>query len=311
MHRILTALLCFAMGLNIASAKRIADTNSDVLHVGSFNVWGDKQRNNVIKKGNAPQLRSWANGRDAVAQMIVDANWDIFGVQEACPTVRKELPQLVKRNGGRYKWWFALPGEYDPAKPSKHLANGIVYRKSRFKMLDTDISWISDTPTRSSYNKGDKIHKRVIGSALMRDKRTGKLFIFTATHGPLRCADSAENAQIIIDRIRLFNKDQLPTILVGDMNAQPHSAFSARLRTAFDDTQDIATRKSEVRGTVNGSRPLEGVPGPRCIDYIYVGSADGSHSVSEHNVFINRYEIGGKMFYPSDHCPIGAHITFK
>ena len=300
-HLTLLAALCTSLLLSAQTPE---------IHAGSFNVWGHTQRNNVIRKGDAPQLRSWQNSREAVAQMVIDADWDIFGVQEAGPTVREELPRLVKRAGGRYGWWFALPGELDPAKPGKNLANGIAYRKNRFKMLATDISWISDTPEQSSYNRGDKIHKRTIASALMKDKRTGKLFIFTATHGPLRCADNADNAQIIIDRIRLFNKQDVPMILVGDMNAQPHTAFSQRLRTAFDDTQDAARIKSEVKGTVNGPQPRTDNP-TRCIDYIYVGGQKDSYEVLQHKVFVNRYNIGGQMFFPSDHCPVGARIIFK
>ena len=279
----------------------------DAIHVGTFNVWGSVQRDNQIKKGRAPQLRSWANGRDAVAQMVVDANWDIFGVQEAGPTVREELPRLVKRKGGKYKWWFAEPGEYNPAKPGQHLANGIAYRKSRFKMLDSDISWISNTPERSSFNSGDRIHKRVIGSALMKDKRTGQLFVFTSTHGPLRSSGNADNAQIIIDQIARFNTKNVPTILVGDMNAAPHQAFSVRLRTAYDDSYDVATTKPENRSTTNGSRP-RATRSKYCIDYIYIGGPAGSYRVLEHKVFVNRYEIGGEMFFPSDHCPVGAVI---
>lgn len=298
-------ILCSVCGFLAAQPR-------EEIHVGSFNVWGGVQRDNQIRKNMAPQLRSWANGRDAVAQMVVDANWDIFGVQEAGPYVREDLPRLVKQKGGKYKWWFALPDVFDPAKPGKNLANGIAYRKSRFKMLDNNISWISPTPDRSSYSSGERVHKRPIASALMKDKRTGRLFIFTSTHGPLKSANNAENAQIIIDRIRLFNKKGLPSILVGDMNALPHQQFSAQLRTAYDDTQNIAVRKSKVRGTTNGSKPRAGLPNnDRCIDYIYVDKATGPHSVSEHNVFVNRYEIGGQIFYPSDHCPIGARITFK
>lgn len=294
---LLTFILAFVSGDLMASPN-------DEIHVGTFNVWGSVQRDNQIKRGRAPKLRSWKSGRDAVAQMIIDADWDIFGVQEAGPIVRKELPRLVKRKGGKYKWWFAQPGD---TRPGKDLANGIAYSR-RFKMLDTDISWISTTPDRSSFSITEQHHKRPIATALMKDRRTGKLFVFTSTHGPLKGANCAEHAQILIDRIALFNKKGVPSILVGDMNAKPHQAFSAKLRTVYYDTQDIATKLSKVRGTTNGSRPRKGLPGPTCIDYIYVDRASGQHSVTEHNVFVNRYEIGGEMFYPSDHCPVGARI---
>ena len=295
---LLFSIFFFACGNLIASPK-------EEIHVGTFNVWGSVQRDNQIRRGRAPQLRSWVNGRDAVAQMVIDADWDIFGVQEAGPIVRNELPRLVKRKGGRYKWWFAQPGD---TRPGKDLANGIAYRKSRFKMLDNDISWISTTPDRSSFSITEQHHKRPIATALMKDKRTGKLFVFTSTHGPLKGAQCVDHAQTIIDRIALFNKKGVPSILVGDMNAKPTQPFSARLRTAYHDTQDIATKLSKVRGTTNGSKPRKGLPGPTCIDYIYVDRASGQHIVSEHNVFVNRYEIGGEMFYPSDHCPVGARI---
>ena len=92
MKRLTITLLLLAVALSVAASER-----STTIHVGTYNVWGNRQRNSMVYKyKKAPESRLWENSRDILAQMIVDANWDIFGVQECGDLVRKELQKLVK-----------------------------------------------------------------------------------------------------------------------------------------------------------------------------------------------------------------------
>ena len=96
MKRLLLTVLLLFVALGISAKEQVAE-----IKVGTYNVWGNKQRNSMVYKyKKAPESRLWSNSRDIVAQMIVDADWDIFGVQEGGDLVRKELPKLVKQKGG-------------------------------------------------------------------------------------------------------------------------------------------------------------------------------------------------------------------
>ena len=96
------AFIVFAIPAEGRSRNKEVSTD---ITVGTFNVWGNRQRNKLVNvEKRAPQERLWENSKDIVAQMIIDADWDIFGVQEGGNLVRQELPQLVKEKGGKYEW---------------------------------------------------------------------------------------------------------------------------------------------------------------------------------------------------------------
>ncbi len=306
--RRVTILILALVSIFLASGKS-SKVQEATIHFGTYNVWGNRQRNSEINKyKRAPQERSWENSRDIVAQMIVDAEWDIFGVQEGGNLVREELPKLVKQKGGRYKWWFQRPDPSVPAKGDKNLANGIVWRSDRFKLSNKQVFWLSPTPDTPSKAWEEKVrHWRFVMSATVKDKKTGVEFIFMVTHCPLMRSTREKSAKLIIERERQMNPEGKVVVLVGDMNSQPHMPFSQIIKTHFTDSRDIAKQRSEVSGTFNGSRVSEKMPS-RTLDYIYIRGDETKYEVLEHKVFTDKYEVNGKSFFPSDHCPVGAKV---
>ena len=287
---------------------------STEINVGTYNVWGNRQRNTqVYKEKNpekkAPQERLWENSKHIVAQMIIDANWDIFGIQEGGNLVREELPQLVKEKGGEYEWWFQQP---DPSIPdsedTKNLANGMAWRKDRFEVTNKQVFWLSPTPDTPSKAWEEKVrHWRFVMSATVKDKKTGLEFIFMVTHCPLMQSTREKSAHLIIEREKLLNPDNKVVIFVGDMNSQPEMPYSQIIRTHFTDTRDLSVKKPIGTGTMNGSG-LRTTPLTRTIDYIYIRGNELQYKVKEHKVYLNQYRVGDKLLYPSDHCPVGAKI---
>ena len=287
---------------------------STEINVGTYNVWGNRQRNTqVYKEKNpekkAPHERLWDNSKHIVAQMIIDANWDIFGIQEGGNLVREELPQLVKEKGGEYEWWFQQP---DPSIPdsedTKNLANGMAWRKDRFEVTNKQVFWLSPTPDTPSKAWEEKVrHWRFVMSATVKDKKTGLEFIFMVTHCPLMQSTREKSAHLIIEREKLLNPDNKVVIFVGDMNSQPEMPYSQIIRTHFTDTRDLSVKKPIGTGTMNGSG-LRTTPLTRTIDYIYIRGNELQYKVKEHKVYLNQYRVGDKLLYPSDHCPVGAKI---
>ena len=303
------ALLILALGALLTVSAKGNNTAETTIHVGTYNVWGNRQRNSEInKKKKGPQERLWENSRDIVAQMIVDADWDIFGVQEGGDLVREELPKLVKQKGGKYKWWFQRPDPSVPANEDKNLANGIVWRKDRFKVTNKQVFWLSPTPETPSKAWEEKVrHWRFVMSATVKDKKTGLEFIFMVTHCPLMRSTREKSAKLIIEREKQMNPENKVVVLVGDMNSKPDMPYTQVIRTHFTDTRDIAKVRSEVSGTFNNSSVSENMP-TKTIDYIYIRGDKPSYEVIEHKVFTNQYKVGDYLLFPSDHCPVGAKI---
>lgn len=313
MKRLILIIIAAAIALSSNAGPRQETNYSMDINVGTYNVWGNLQRNRLVNKNKiAPQERLWENSRDAVAQMIVDADWDIFGVQEGGNLVRKELPKLVKQKGGKYKWWFQRP---DPSisdrKDTKNLANGMVWRSDRFKVSNKKVYWLSPTPDTPSKAWEEKVrHWRFVMSATVKDKKTGLEFIFMVTHCPLTMSVREKSAKLIIEREKLMNPENKIVILVGDMNSQPKMPFTQIIRTHFSDTRNIAKVKSEISGTMNGAE-VRNTPKNLTIDYIYIRGNKLKYEVLSHKVYTDRYMIGDKLLFPSDHCPVGAKITLS
>ena len=302
---IVTALVA-AMAVD-AKPKQGAEAE---IKVGTYNVWGNKQRNSMVNKHKAaPADRLWENSRDIVAQMIVDADWDIFGVQEGGNLVREELPALVKAKGGkRYKWWFQRPNPAIPEKEDTNLANGMVWRSDRFKVSNKQVYWLSPTPDTPSKAWEEKVkHWRFVMSAKVKDKKSGLEFIFMVTHCPLMKSTRIKSAKLIIEREKQMNAEDDVVIFVGDMNSEPQMPYSEIIRTHFTDTRDIAKRKSKYSGTMNGAEVREEVKNRR-IDYIYIRGSKLKYEVLRHDVLVDKYKVGDKLYFPSDHCPVSAVV---
>ena len=304
MKRLLLTLLLLFVALGIVAKERTAE-----IKVATYNVWGNKQRNSMVYKyKKAPESRLWENSRDIVAQMIVDAEWDIFGVQEGGNLVREELPKLVKQKGGKYKWWFQRPNPAIPESEDTNLANGMVWRSDRFKVSNKQVYWLSPTPETPSKAWEEKVkHWRFVMSANVKDKKTGIEFIFMVTHCPLMRSTREKSAKLIIEREKAMNPENKTVIFVGDMNSQPEMPYSQIIRTHFTDTRDIAEVKSEVTGTMNGAEGVKINP-KRTIDHIYIRGNNPKYKVLEHRVRVDKYQVGEDLLFPSDHCPVEATI---
>lgn len=282
------------------------------IKVGTYNVWGNKQRRSMVYKyKTAPTDRLWEHSRENVAQMIVDADWDIFGVQEGGSLVREELPKLVKKRGGKYKWWFQRPNPAIPESEDTNLANGMVWRSDRFKVSNKQVYWLSPTPDTPSKAWEEKVkHWRFVMSATVKDKKTGLEFIFMVTHCPLMKSVNEKAAKLIVEREKMMNPEDRTVIFVGDMNSRLDSPYTNIIRTRFTDTRDIAKQKSDVSGTMNGAEVRE-TPKDYTIDYIYIRGSKLKYEVLRHDVLVDKYKVNGKEYFPSDHCPVSAVVKLK
>lgn len=160
------------------------------LRVGSYNLWRSD-----LGKGEY----QWNLRKDKLARAIADIDFDIFGIQEVDTTIQRELPSLVEKEGGDYSWFVVSPYSEDGVGSK---AQGIVYRKSRFEMLESHRFWLSPTPDVMSSGWDEMKFKRGACCAIFRDKVSGMKFFFMMSHMPLGHEANANSAPIIIERAK-------------------------------------------------------------------------------------------------------------
>lgn len=307
--------LLFAMALVFAFAAdaKPKQTSDELnLRIGSYNVWSHSARKWQIRKKATTESRNWDNSKKAVAKLIVKLDCDILGMQEVTDVCRDDLKKLVKKSGGKkYNLWWV--NTY-PEGHKSVVGNAVFYDKKKFKFSNQNIYYFSPTPEEMSKGWDCKRHYRAALTAEVTHKASGKKFFFIATHGPLKKEANGHAGRLLVEFDKKYNKEGLPTIVVGDMNARPGQTFHNNMLQHYEDCFLVAEKKCGTIGTFNSSAGTDkNFTNPnRRIDQIYVHSTDkGKIEVKEYKVNRDKYKIDGEMRYPSDHNPVYVDLKIK
>ena len=309
MKKILLLLAAFA-AVVVADAKpKQKELN---LRVGTYNVWAHYARQGLVKKGKALPERSWDNSKEAVAKLIVKLDCDLLGMQEVSGVCRDDLANLVKKNGGKkYKLWWV--NTY-PEGHKREVGNAVFYNKKSLKLENQAIYYLSPTPKVMSKGWDEKRYYRAALTTVVTHKKSGKKFFFVATHGPLAKGAKGPAGDVLVEIDKKYNKEGLPTIVLGDMNSRPGDPFHVNMLKHYEDAFLVAEKKCGTIGTFNsaaGSEKNFGISNRR-IDHIYIHSTDkGAIKVKSYEVNRDKTEINGVKVYPSDHNPVTADLTIK
>ena len=237
--------------------------------------------------------KEWQKRIALVVRTIRNAQPDIFGVQEA-----------------HYKWMKALisafpdysyvgVGRDDGKKKGEFSA--VFYLKEKFRCLDSGNFWLSDTPDKPG--KGwDAACVRICSWAKLKNKTTGKEFVFMNTHLDHVGAVAMQNGAELIAQKGVEIAGDYPVIVTGDFNVTPDSAPCKVIKDAgFVDCRDAAG-ETDKGITYHGYMP-DGSDGQSVIDYVFVRG----------DVYVRRFKVVKKMIdgmYPSDHHPVVADLEF-
>lgn len=268
------------------------DREPSPLRVGTYNLWRSD-----LGKGEYV----WQNRRDKLARSIRDIGFDIYGIQEVDTTIQRALPALA---GDEYKWFIFSPYSQD-GKGNK--AQGIVYRADRLKMLESHFFWLSPTPDVMSSGWDEMKFRRGACCAMFKDKVTGRKFFMMMSHMPLGREANMMSAPIIIDRARQYNRKNLPTFFVGDLNTRDDRPSSASFREHWSDTFLYLPeeQKDGPSGSFNGHGTNTDMESAPRIDFIYF--SEGSLTPLKYVCFDRQYD----GIYPSDHCPVYADFQIN
>jgi len=245
-HKILLILIVICCNALIINAQRI--------NVATYNI-----RN--ANAGDVTRGNGWKQRCPVVTQLIQFHDFDIFGSQEVFKSqlddMLNAMPEYdyigVGRDDGKEK------GEYSP----------VLYKKSKFKLLDSGHFWMSQVTDRP--NKGwDAALPRICCWGKFKMKEGGKSFwLFNLHMDHIGVVARSESAKLILERIKsMCGKD--PVILMGDFNVDQHNEAYLLLNSSgvMKDVYDITGLKYALNGTFNNFDP--NLITDKRIDHIFV-----------------------------------------
>jgi endonuclease/exonuclease/phosphatase family metal-dependent hydrolase len=241
----------------------------------------------------------WDARKSQVYEVIADQNPDFFGMQEAllhqCKDVEKALRSYrwigVGREDGKNK------GEFSP----------LFYQRKKWKLLESNTFWLSDTPDLPS--KGwDAALPRIVTWGKFEEKKTGKIIYVFNTHFDHRGVEARiYSAGLIRQKIQEIAGTH-SFLLSGDFNVNPSSqAYLTLTRpdeqlTVFDSKLLSLSNPQGPRGTFSGFKVRENLPRDQ-IDYIFCSQ---DFDVSGFEVIIKSRD----GLYASDHFAVVARVYY-
>jgi endonuclease/exonuclease/phosphatase family metal-dependent hydrolase len=238
---------------------------------------------------------AWPNRKEYFASQLAFYEPDIFGIQEALPHQVTEIAALLP------KYNYVGTGRDGIGKGE---SSNIFFKKDRFKVLQENTFWLSETP--DTISKGwDAALNRVCTYALLKDDKSKQIFWVFNTHldhmGELARTNSI---QLILSKIKELNTKNYPVFFMGDFNSEPTEERIINLKKQMNDSHDISEEKPfGPSGTFNAFRHNEAVT--KRIDYIFL-SKDCPFKVKKYAVLSDSKDLK----YPSDHLPVYIELKF-
>lgn len=288
----LAILMSLMTLISCGASHKAQKTDDSKIKIASYNVWISK-----IGKGD----NAWEFRKDRLAKSIVDLDADVIGMQEVDTRIQEELPALLSKHGAPdYEWYVFSPYSED-GKGNK--AQALMYRKDRFKIVESRYFWLSETPEVMSKGWDEKKFYRGAFYVIIKDMNTGKKFFLMHSHFPLGQQARARAADVIVAMEKKYNTKGLPSFLIGDLNNLPEAEGSQILRTHWSDSFLVLPQelKEGSVGTLNSADVNRDMDKARRIDYVYFRNTDAP---LKYGCFNNKYD----GFWPSDHCAVYVEI---
>lgn len=242
-------------------------------------------------------VNQWPNRKDKVVALINKYNPDVIGVQEA---LHHQLQDLLRMLPG---YSYCGVGRDDGKELGEYSA--ILFRNSRFGLLDTKTFWLSETMDLPGSKSWDAAITRVFTTARFFDRKTQKNFTMVNTHFD----HIGKEARLMSSRIiksylagmesgsnSSGERTSIPVIVSGDFNSEPTD----------EPYVNMVNEKDEL--VLFDSRPASSTAGTFCdfkvgsmicktIDYVF-------HSKEW---VVRNYQVindNDGTYYPSDHLPV-------
>lgn len=275
MSRIIVVALSLVIG---AAAQRDAPP----LQVVTFNV----------RFGTAPDHQhAWPHRREFVQDVVARLAPHVLGLQEALgfqlEAIAESLPGHrvlgEDRRGGTADEYSAL-----------------LVDETRLEIVEHGQFWLSERPDAVASMGWDAALPRICTWAVLRDRQSDARFQVLNTHFDHR-GSKARHESALLMVARAAQRD-LPTVLMGDLNAGVESAPLRALRAAgYADTRALRHPDAPPVGTFTNFTKIVGT---QRIDHILVR---GPWVTTEAEIV--QWQRDGR--FPSDHLPVRATLVLQ
>ena len=216
------------------------------LDIISFNIrcCDDKNGNSIEER--APRLN----------KIISQYEPDLIGLQEYRPKWEEHIDKYF---GDKYEVFAKYRAE------SEKEASPILWRKDKFECIKTGYFWLSDTPDVESKGWDERFDCfRMCVYVLLREKQSGKMFVFMNTHFGIGDDGQIKSVKLIEEYFKKFSS--YPAFIVGDFNMTPDCVGYAAMTDKFIDVNAATTNDLGI--TYHGYYS-EGINGMH-IDYCFI-----------------------------------------
>lgn len=292
MKRILILLL-LTISASIVSAQNFT--------IASYNI-------RVSNDNDTRQGDGWDKRHIVLCDQIRWHDFDIFGAQEV---TRPQLEDML----ARLPEYDFVGGGRDDGKMKGELSP-ILYKRDKFKILDSGMFWISENPEAVGVKGWDAQLPRICTYAHVEDKATRTRFWFFSLHMDHVGVEARREGAKLLQRKVAEMCGNEKAVVVGDFNVnQNNEAYRTMLTNGMlADAYDVTRYRFSSNGTYQGFDSAEYTA--ERIDHIFVTK---DITVTHFAILTDAYwseegEAQDKKHIrrvPSDHYPIAAKIVLK
>ncbi len=230
---------------------------------------------------------SWQDRREDVVNLIIKHQASIIGIQEAL------VNQLVYIDSSLTNYTYIGVGREDGM--SKGEFSPIFYDTTIYKVKISATFWLSETPDSISVG-WDAALERICSYGLFENRKSGKQFwIFNTHFDHIGKKARSNSARLIIQKIEELTTDNLPVLLMGDLNSSPKEKPIRIISKEMNNASASAMEPlSEASKTFNGFSENDEW---KRIDYVFTRGI----KVTSYSVIDERRENNS---FISDHFPI-------
>lgn len=251
-----------------------------------------------IRLGSADDgENSWHYRKEKVFELLNYYEADFIGLQEV---QQFQLDEIIA-NTTDYAFIGVPREEGEWAEYSC-----ILYNKNKYKLVEQNTIWLSETPEKISKGWDAACHRIVTYGKFKSLATKQKLWILNTHFDHVGVTARDNSAKMLLDLGEKLNqKDNLPCILTGDFNAVATEHSMQQLKQKYFDSYDTSSLKPYgPKGTWNAFRFNEVVT--KRIDYVLYYT-NGLIFPYRTTIIDDSYD--GK--YPSDHLPVLVVFNYR
>jgi endonuclease/exonuclease/phosphatase family metal-dependent hydrolase len=207
---------------------------------------------------------NWLYRRDKIVELVMHYEPAIFGIQEGL------LNQVEFMDSSLSEYAFTGIGREDGKNKGEFCA--VFYDTTKYFLIKDSTFWLSENPDTISIG-WDAALERICTYGLFECLRSKKrIWVFNTHFDHQGNLAREKSAELVLGHIRRVNTENIPVILMGDLNAEPGEKPIEILKSGLTDALEISGKPFYGPvGTFNGftERVMD-----RRIDYIFTQHLD-------------------------------------